>query len=167
MRTGDSDTDGDTDRDTDGDADRDRDGDADRAALRIRPTRIGLLAVVLLAFCVLPLATATPWLLFALVLPLIALAWVLRVGVDIGPAGVTVRALLGHRFIPWSDVAGLRSSNRGDLSLVLTTGRRLRLPTLRARHLSLIAAASGGHVPDPKAAPAAPGPASEPVGGGQ
>ena len=152
-----------------------RTGDSNRnaAVLRIRPTRIALLPVVILAFCVLPLASATPWLLFVLALPLIALAWVLRVGVDVDPAGVTVRALLGQRHIPWSDVAGLRSSNRGDLSLVLTSGRRLRLPTLRARHLPLIAAASGGHVPDLKAAPAAPaaprsapGPAAG-SGGGQ
>lgn len=152
-------------RDSDRDGGNDRNSEPDAPVLRIRPTRIGLLPVVILAFCVLPLATATPWLLLLLALPVLALAWVLRVGVDVGPAGVTVRALLGHRHIPWSDVAGLRSSSRGDLSLVLTSGRRLRLPTLRARHLSLIAAASGGRVPDPKAAPAAPAAGSGPVAG--
>ncbi|MEN3359102.1 MAG: hypothetical protein V7637_3084 [Mycobacteriales bacterium] len=117
--------------------------------IRIRPTRTMLLAVLIFAFCVLPLAGASGWLLILLALPLVALAWVLRVGVDVGPDAITVRALLGRRRIPWADVAGLRAGRRGDLWLVLATGRRLRLPTARARHLPAIAAASGGHLPDP------------------
>jgi hypothetical protein len=129
--------------------------------LRIRPTRAALLAVLLLAVCVIPLATASWWLLGLFAVPALALAWVQRAGVDIDPAGVTVRALLGRRRIDWSDVAGVRAGNRGDLWLVLTTGRRLRLPTARARHLPLIAAASGGRLPSPLPADPAARPAGQ------
>ncbi|HVQ95415.1 MAG TPA: PH domain-containing protein, partial [Mycobacteriales bacterium] len=133
--------------------------------VRIRPSRTMLPAVLIFAFCVLPLAGASRWLLVLFVLPVLALAWVLRVGVDVGPAAVTIRALLGRRRIPWSEVAGLRAGDRGDLWLVLSSGRRLRLPTARARHLPVIAAASGGRVPDPnRAAPDGP-PAPRPGDG--
>jgi hypothetical protein len=134
--------------------------DGSETVLRIRPTRTALLAVLVLAFCVLPLATASWWLLWLLALPALALAWVLRVGVDVDRAGVTVRALLGRRRLDWSDVAGLHARDRGDLWLVLGTGRRLRLPTARARHLPLIAAASGGRLPSPLPAD----PSSQPAG---
>jgi hypothetical protein len=133
----------------------------DPGAVRIRPARVTLLAVLVLTLCVIPLATARPWLLVLLAVPLLALAWVLRAGVDVDRDGVTVRALLGQRRIGWPDVAGLQAGPRGDLWLVLGTGRRLRLPTARARHLPLVAAASDGRVPvippadDPNAAPPA------------
>ena len=117
--------------------------------VRIRPSAATLPVVVVLTLCVIPLATASPWLLVLLAIPVLALAWVLRAGVDVDPGGVTVRALLGSRRIPWSDVVGLQAGPRGDLWLVLAGGRRLRLPTARARHLPLIAAASGGRVAVP------------------
>jgi hypothetical protein len=134
---------------------------ADRAAvLRIRPSPAAIPAVLVLTLCVLPLGTAKGWLFGLFVVPALALAWVLRAGVDVAPAGVTVRALLGRRQVEWSDVAGLRAGRRGDLWLVLAGGRQLRLPTARARHLPLIAAASGGRLPDPL--PATPPPVAPP-----
>jgi len=71
--------------------------------------------------------------------------------VDAG--GLTVRALVGARRVRWADVAGLRVGRRGEVALVLTGGAALRLPTVRARHLPLIAAASQGHLPDPTTEP--------------
>jgi hypothetical protein len=123
--------------------------------LRLRPTRMGLPAVLLLAICVLPLATARLWLLVLFAVPLLALLWVLRAGVDVDPAGITLRAVLGRRRFAWEDVAGLRADRRGGLWLVLRNGRRLRLPTARARHLPLLATASGGRIPalDPEPDP--------------
>jgi len=118
-------------------------------AVRIRGNRAALLAVLVLTVCTVPLATAAPWLAVLFAIPLVALLWVLRAGVDVDPDGVTVRALVGRRRIGWDQVAGLRAGRRGDLRLVLTTGRELRLPVARARHLPLIAAASGGRIPDP------------------
>jgi hypothetical protein len=122
-------------------------------------------AVLVLTLSVIPLATARWWLAFLFVLPLLALLWVRRVGVDVDPDAVTVRAVLGRRRIAWADVAGLQAGRRGDLWLVLRGAGRLRLPVVRARHLPLLAAASGGRIPDPAAPdPTAPDPvASDPT----
>ena len=119
-------------------------------AVRIRTSRTTLVAVLVLAICVLPLATSTPWLAVLWLLPVTAAAWVLRAGVDVDRAGLTVRALLGSRRLPWTEVAGLRIGERGRLSAVLHSGGAVRLPVVRPRHLPLVAAASGGHVPAPE-----------------
>jgi Bacterial PH domain len=115
--------------------------------VRLRSNRVALLAVLALAVCTVPLATAAPWLAVLFAVPLAALLWVLRAGVDVDPGGVTVRAMLGSRRVGWADVAALRAGPRGDLRLVLVGGTELRLPVARARHLPMIAAASGGHLP--------------------
>ncbi|HZB48734.1 MAG TPA: PH domain-containing protein [Mycobacteriales bacterium] len=128
-----------------------RPGPAAPTGVRIRTPRTSLVAVLVLAICVLPLASAAPWLAVLWLLPLVALVWVLRVGVDADPEGLTVRALLGSRRLPWAEVAGLRIGDRGRLAAVLQSGGAVRLPVLRARHLPLVAAVSGGHLPDPEA----------------
>ena len=117
--------------------------------LQVRVPRTALLAVFVLAICVLPLATSAPWLAVLWLVPVAAAAWVLRAGVDVDPGGLTVRALLGSRRLPWTDVAGLRVSHRGRLAAVLRQGGAVRLPVLRPRHLPLVAAASGGRLPAP------------------
>jgi hypothetical protein len=125
-----------------------------QAAVQIRTTRVALLAVLLGAICLSPLALYAPWLLWLFAAPLLVAVWVLRAGVDVDAGGVTVRALVGARRVPWSQVAGLRVGRRGEVALLLGSGATLRLPTVRARHLPLIAAASHGHLPDQAAGPA-------------
>ena len=117
--------------------------------MRIGPPRSALLAVLALAICTLPLATAAPWLAVLWLLPIGAGVWVLRTGVDVDRDGLTVRAVLGSRRVRWDEVAGLRAEPRGQLAAVLRDGGALRLPGVRARHLPLVSAASGGRVPDP------------------
>jgi hypothetical protein len=112
-------------------------------------SRTALLPVVVLAFGVLPVATATPWLLLLLVVPALLAAWVFRVGVDVGDGGVTVRSLVGARTVPWSELSGIRVGGRGDLWLVTTRGTEVRLPVLRARDLPRLAELSGGRIPAP------------------
>jgi hypothetical protein len=112
-------------------------------------SRTALLPVVLLALCVVPLSNASPWLLLLLVVPLVVAAWVFRVGVDVGEAGMTVRSLVGARAVPWSELAGIRVGDSGDLWLVTTGGTEVRLPVLRARDLPRLAALSGGRIPAP------------------
>lgn len=124
---------------------------AEPAEVSLRPPRTSLIAVGALAVCVLPLASARPWLAVLWLLPVGAAAWVLRTGVDVDPAGLTVRAVAGSRRIGWDDVAGLAADRQGRLSAVLRAGGAVRLPVVRARHLPLLAAASGGRVPDPTA----------------
>jgi len=111
--------------------------------------RVALLPVVLLVVCVLPLAFAAGWTLVFLLVPVLAAAYVLRTGVDVGDGGLTVRSLAGSRAVPWDDVAGIRVGERGDLWLVTVRGTELRLPVLRARDLPWLAAASGGRIPAP------------------
>jgi len=119
------------------------------ATARLRMNRVALLPVVLLVVCVLPLAFAAGWTLVFLLVPVLAAAYVLRTGVDVGDGGVTVRSLAGSRAVPWDDVAGIRVGERGDLWLVTVRGTELRLPVLRARDLPWLAAVSGGRIPAP------------------
>src|SRR3712207_2885830 len=112
-------------------------------------TRVALLPVLFLLICVLPLAFAAEWTPVFLLVPALAAAHVLRVGVDVGDDGVTVRSLAGSRSVPWNEVAGIRVGERGDLWLVTTRGTELRLPALRARDLPRLAAVSGGRIPAP------------------
>jgi hypothetical protein len=114
---------------------------------RFRMSRTALVPVALFAVCVVPLAFAASWTLVFLLAPLLAAAWVLRVGVDVGADGVTVRSLAGSRGLAWREVAGVRVGDRGALHVVTTRGTELRLPVVRARDLPALAAASGGHLP--------------------
>ena len=119
------------------------------ATARLRMSRVALLPVLFLAICVIPLASAATWTLVFLLVPVLAAAWVLRAGVDVADDGVTVRSLAAARRVPWSEVAGIRVAERGDLWLVTTRGTELRLPVLRARDLPRLAAVSGGRIPAP------------------
>ncbi|MGI8697241.1 MAG: PH domain-containing protein [Mycobacteriales bacterium] len=115
--------------------------------LRLRLPRTALLAAFFLALCLTPLAFARPWLPVVYVLPVVVLAWILRAGTDVDADGLTVRALLRSRRVEWDGVTAIAPGRRGELSAVLRSGNRLRLPLARARHLQQIAVASGGQVP--------------------
>jgi len=116
---------------------------------RLRMSRIALLPVAFLALCAVPLATVTTWTLVLLLIPLTLAVWVLRVGVDVGDDGVTVRSLAGERRVPWAELAGIRVARDGDLWLVTTGGTEVRLPVMRARDLPRLAAVSGGRIDVP------------------
>ncbi|TFV46846.1 PH domain-containing protein [Blastococcus sp. TF02A-35] len=108
--------------------------------------RTALFPVGFLALCALPLATTVPGLQVLLLVPLVLTVWVLRTGLDITGEGLTVRALVGSRHVPWAEVAGIRVGPKGDLWLVRTAGTELRLPVVRARDLPRLADASGGRI---------------------
>ena len=116
--------------------------------LRVRIPRVNLFAVVVAAICTLPLAFASPWLAIVWLLPVAGLLHVLRTGVDADSDGVTARTMLRSRRLSWDDIAGLRI-RRARIAAVLRNGSAVRLPVLRPRHLSLLASASGGRLPDP------------------
>lgn len=119
------------------------------AVARLRMSRTAVLPVVILAFCVLPLGAATPWLLLLMVVPLAVGAWVVRAGVDVDERGITVRSVAGERLVPWAELAGIRVGGRSELWLVTTAGSEVRLPVLRARDLPQLAELSGGRIPAP------------------
>ena len=115
--------------------------------LRLRPTRVSLLVVLVLAVCMTPIAGQHAYLVPLYAIPLAILWWVLRWGTDVDDTGVTVRAMLGSRHWNWNELRGFSARPRGTLVAVLLDGRTVRLPAARARHLSLIAKVSGGRVP--------------------
>jgi Bacterial PH domain len=110
-----------------------------------------LLPVVVFALGLLPVALIGPWALLVMVVPLLVALWVLRVGVTVSHAGLTVHGLLGHRSLRWDEVAGIRVGRRRGLFVVTTRGTELRLPVLRARDLPRLSSLSGGRIADPSA----------------
>lgn len=120
------------------------------SSVRLRVPRTALIAVFFLFLCVTPLAGVQLALLSLYVVPVGIGAWLLRAGTDIDSEGVTVRALLRSRRVPWDQVSGLSVRRRGELALALTDGRLLALPQARVRHLRLIAAVSGGRISAPE-----------------
>jgi hypothetical protein len=117
---------------------------------RLRMNRTALFPVGLLALCTIPLAFAASWTPVLLVVPLVVALWVLRVGVDVGDDGLTVRSLAGQRQVPWREIAGIRVARGGGLWLVTTRGTELHLPVMRARDLPRLAAVSGGRIEVPQ-----------------
>jgi hypothetical protein len=122
--------------------------------LRVRIPRVNLFAVGVATICTVPLAFASPWLAIVWLLPVAGLLHVLRTGVDADAAGLTAHTMLRSRRLSWDDIAGLRI-RRSRIAAVLRGGSTIRLPVLRPRHLSLLAAASGGRLPAPTAGAAA------------
>ena len=118
--------------------------------LRIRMPRQVLLGVGAAAIGTVPLAFLSPWLALLWLLPVLGLAAALRSGVDADRAGLRVRGPLSSRVLGWDDIRGLRI-RRNTVWAVGTDGSAVRLPVVRPRHLPLLAAVSGGRLPDPTA----------------
>ncbi len=96
-------------------------------------------AVIWLAGCS-ALATARWWLAPLLVLPLLALLAAFRRGTDVDDAGVTVRAAVGSRQVPWEQIAELRQEGARRVVLVRTDGRTVLLPAVRPGDLGRLTA---------------------------
>lgn len=117
-----------------------------RPAVRLQMNRISLVPAVVAVVGALPLATASLWLLFVLLVPVAWITYVLRSGVDIDDDGVVVRALFGSLHVPWTRITGVLVGKRRELSLATTEGSTIRLPNLAVRDLTRIYAASDGRL---------------------
>jgi hypothetical protein len=115
--------------------------------LRLRPSRVGLMVVLVFAVCMTPFAGQRLYLVPLYIVPIVLLWWLLRAGTDIDDTGITVRAMLGSRHWNWDELRGFSTTGRGTLAAVLQDGRIVRLPSARARHLELIGKVSAGRVP--------------------
>ena len=113
---------------------------------QFRMSRTALVPVFFLLLCSLPITSALPWGLLVLLLPVVVAAWVVRRGVDVTDDGIVARSLAGEHRLAWSEVAGIRVAERGELYVVTTRHTEMRLPVLRARDLPALAAASGGRI---------------------
>jgi len=117
-----------------------------RTVVRLQMNRIALVPAVVAVVGALPLATASPWLLFVLFLPAAWITYVLRSGVDVDEDGLVVRALFGSIRIPWSRITGVLIVRRQEVSVATVEGSTVRLPGLRVRDLRKLYEATGGRL---------------------
>ncbi len=133
-----------------------------------RLPRLAYIVVGFVAVGTVPLAlTATgdrtgtailgPRLLF-FAIPILAAVFIARTATVVDARGITVRAVFGHRTLPWAEVRGLSVTGR-NIYVVADDGA-IRLPCVRIADLAAVSAASDGHLPEveeatPKYAPQA------------
>jgi hypothetical protein len=117
---------------------------------RLRLPRTAYLAAGALAVFATPMVQA-PWLAIVYLLPIGAFAYIARSGTDVDADGITARAMVGSARVPWSDVVGLRVSNRGQVFALLPGDEQLRLPGARPKDIAVITAVSeAAAVPQPE-----------------
>jgi hypothetical protein len=109
-----------------------------------RLPRSAYLAVLFLALCVTPLVQH-PIAAIAYIGPVAAAVFIARTATIVDDAGITVRALIGRRRLPWTDVRGLSVTGR-SVYAVLADGA-VRLPCVRVADLAAVSRASGGAMP--------------------
>jgi hypothetical protein len=109
------------------------------------PSAITVAAVIAMIAGV-SVGTWQPWLLVLLVIPAAIAVWSWRAGTDVDPDGLTVRAALGQRRLPWSQVAGLETGADGRVAAVLSSGGRVTLTAVNPAELPQLVEAAGGHL---------------------
>jgi len=116
-----------------------------------RLPRSAYLAVLILTFCVTPVVQH-PLAALVYVVPVTAVVFIARTATIVDAEGITVRALLGHTSLPWTNVRGLSVTGRNVYAL--TADAAVRLPCVRVSDLAAVSAASGSHLPQlPQATP--------------
>lgn len=117
--------------------------------IRFRHHQAAAAAAGLAIVCALPLAAARWYLLPLLLIPTAVAVFAWRAGTDADDTGLRVRALAGSRAIPWPQVAALGPDARGRAVALLTDGRAVTLPAVRAVDLPKLVAASGQPISRP------------------
>ncbi len=97
------------------------------------------------------LGTWAPYLLPLLVIPLLVAVWGWRSGTDVDAEGLTVRAALGRRRIPWAEITGIMLDSDGRPAARLSSGRFVTLPAVSPADLPRLVAASGHELSRPPA----------------
>jgi len=113
----------------------------------------GLLPLGLLAICESPVVASTSAV-FALLylIPIVGAVWILRTRTVVDAEQLRTRTLFGGRALAWADIRSLKLPRRGWVNAVLAGDELVPLPGVRTRHLSMLAALSGGRLADPDAA---------------
>jgi len=113
----------------------------------------GLLPLGLLAICESPVVASTS-VVFALLylIPIVGAVWILRTRTVVDAEQLRTRTLFGGRALAWADIRSLKLPRRGWVNAVLAGDELVPLPGVRTRHLSMLAALSGGRLADPDAA---------------
>jgi hypothetical protein len=129
------------------------------ATATFRIPQLNLLGLIAVGVCAIPVGFGARWFWLIYLIPIGLAVWVVRARTTVAPDGVVARGVLRTTRVPWADISALRlrsSWTRSRVSAVLSSGSELPLPAVRVRDLPLLAAASGGRLPDPSAAPAEP-----------
>jgi len=113
---------------------------------RFRLNAAAAVAAVITLIGAVPLATASWYLMPILLIPAVVAVWAWRSGTDADADGVTIRALLGSRRVPWSGIEALAPDERGRVYARLTRGSAVRLTAVSATDLPRLLAVSGGQV---------------------
>jgi Bacterial PH domain len=90
----------------------------------------------------LPFALSAWYLAPILLVPVAVTLWGWLAGTDADPDGVTIRALLGRRRLPWSRISGFVPEGRRVLA-ALEGGGAMPLPAVTPAELPTLLAASG------------------------
>ena len=93
--------------------------------LRFRHHQAIWVAAVIAFLGALPLATARWYLTPLLLVPVTVGVWAWRAGTDADRGGVRIRALLGQRTIPWSEIVELAAGPRGHRDFTYEFGPQL------------------------------------------
>lgn len=113
-----------------------------------RMPRTAIVAAVLAMISGTPFAWSSWWLATVYLLPIGFIVWVARNQTTVDADGLTARTTFGKRVIRWDELAGLAISG-AKVRAALPGDVQVTLPGVRTRHLPVIAAFSGGRVPDP------------------
>ncbi|MFI5907127.1 PH domain-containing protein [Dactylosporangium sp. NPDC051541] len=89
-----------------------------------------------------PLLAESVWFLPLLLIPLAIAVWAWRAGTDADERGFTVRALFGHRTVPWNAVDGLVTDGN-TVQARLANGHLVQLDAVRPADLPRLIKASG------------------------
>jgi hypothetical protein len=111
--------------------------------LRFRHNSAVTVAAVLAVIGGVSLAKWAVYLLPLLLIPLAVAVWGWRSGTDVDADGVTIRAALGQRRVPWSEIAEFTPDGRGRVTARLISGRTLRLTAVPASALPRVVGLSG------------------------
>jgi hypothetical protein len=123
----------------------------DSPTVTFRLPLTALIAVFGLIVCMTPVAFGSPGLQLLYLVPLALTIWLVRTRTVVGAETMVAYRIWGSRRITWSDLAGLRMDDRSRVWAVLRGGDEVGLPAVRARDLPVLAAMSGGRLPDPLA----------------
>ena len=114
--------------------------------VRFRHSSAITVAGLIAAIAGISVATWQPYLLVVLVIPLSVSLWSWRAGTDVDPDGLTVRAALGRRRLPWSTVAGIQADGKRVVAIRASGGRVVLTAVAPADLPRVVAAAGGGPI---------------------
>jgi len=86
------------------------------------------------------------------ILPVLQIAWMLRIKTIVTETGLTAVSTFGRHDVAWDQISGLQFRKWGAVRAVLVDKTQIRLPAITFRDMPLLSSASRGRIPDPYAA---------------